>query len=179
MNSFVLIHNLLTIIHNQFEKLYKWRNTTSKKDQNIDVFIKRRQNQIKKEQNNLEVIKKQIEKTQEEVILKEKERDSQTGKTRNVSEKDILDLNKNLELFKEKQDLIINYINYLQLLLDAYNEYKKAMESQISPHKEVHLLKEISNNLVNVYQQKNLIEEWDKAHLPKSFFTKMFYKFFK
>ena len=169
---------MLTTLHHQFEKLYKWGKSTPQKDQNIDLFIKRRQNQIKEEQDNLEVIKKQIEKTQEEVLLKEKERDSQTGKTRIVSEKNILGLYKNLELFKEKQDLIVNYINYLQTLLEAYNEYKKATESNISPYKETHLLKKISNNLVNVYEQKKLIQEWDKAH-TSGLFKKMFYKFFK
>lgn len=113
------------------EKLGWWKNPTDKKIQEITDNIKKCEEKLKAQQDKLKDLKRTIEDTQEEILLKEKERDSQTGKIREITEMEILSLFKTFESTSGMRDLIFRNISSLQTVISKYKEYRTALESDL------------------------------------------------
>lgn len=112
-------------------KLFGGSNSNDKKLKEISEKIKKCEEKLKTQQNKLKNLKQTIEDTQEEILLKEKERDSQTGKIREITEKEILALFKTFESTSGMRDLIFRNIGSLQTVISKYKEYQTALESDL------------------------------------------------
>ena len=88
------------------EWLGLWKNPTDQKIQEITANIKKCEDKLKSQQDKLKDLKRTIEDTQEEILCKEMERDSQTGKIREITEMEILSLFKTFESTSGMRDLI-------------------------------------------------------------------------
>lgn len=113
------------------EKLGWWKSEKDKKKGLIDERIKKYEAKLKSQQNRLKDLKRTIESTQEEILCKEKERDSQTGKIREITEKEIALLFKTFDSTSGMRDLIIRNIEALNTTILKLKELETAVESDL------------------------------------------------
>ena len=167
MNSFVFIHNMLTPILNWIEMLNSRKNPAAKAERELDAYIQVHQNQLKKMQGNLHTLDKQIEEIQEDILLKEKERDAQTGNPQDIPDEEMLALSKILETLNEKRVLTMNYINSIQKLIDSYNAFKNGLISNMSDYQLNRIEESIISNVGQVFKNGELLHQWNKDHASK------------
>ena len=135
------------------EKLGWWKNPTDQKIQEITANIKKCEDKLKSQQDKLKDLKRTIEETQDEILLKEKERDSQTGEIRKITEKEILILFKKFESTSGMQNLIFRNIDSLQIVISKYKEYQTALESDLDSDQLEALTLDLLDNVKEVLQQ--------------------------
>ena len=113
------------------EKLGWWKSEKEIKKSQIAEHIKRHEAKLKSQQDRLKDLKRTIETTQEEILCKEKERDSQTGKIREITEKEISLLFKTFDSTSGMRDLIIRNIEALNTTILKLKELETAVESDL------------------------------------------------
>ena len=113
------------------EKLGWWKTEKEIKKSQIAEHIKRHEAKLKSQQDRLKDLKRTIETTQEEILCKEKERDSQTGKIREITEKEISLLFKTFDSTSGMRDLIIRNIEALNTTILKLKELETAVESDL------------------------------------------------
>lgn len=128
-------------------------NPIDTKIKEIEANIKKCEDKLKTQQNKLKDLKQTIENTQEEILLKEKERDSQTGKIREITEKEILSLFKTFESTSGMRDLIFRNISSLQTVISKYKEYQTALISDIDGDELEALTFDLMNNVKELQQE--------------------------
>lgn len=112
-------------------KLFGFSDSKIKKSREIAENIKKCEQKLKTQQNLLKDLKRTIADTQEEILLKEKERDSQTGQIREITEQEILSLFNTFKTNNEKRDLIFRNINTLQMVIAKYQQLQIAIDSDV------------------------------------------------
>ncbi len=134
-----------------------WKNPTDQKIKEISTNIKKCEDKLKSQQDKLKDLKRTIEDTQEEILLKEKERDSQTGKIREITEMEILSLFKTFESTSGMRDLIFRNISSLQTVISKYKEYRTALESDLDSEQLETLTMDLLDNVKELqYQDREL-----------------------
>lgn len=140
-----------------------WKNPTDKKIQDITANIKKCEDKLKSQQDKLKDLKRTIEDTQEEILLKEKERDSQTGKIREITEMEILSLFKTFESTSGMRDLIFRNISSLQTVISKYKEYRTALESDLDSEQLETLTMDLLDNVKELQQQDRELNRLGKV----------------
>ena len=135
------------------EKLGLWKNPTDQKIQEVTANIKKCEDKLKSQQDKLKDLKRTIEDAQEEILLKEKERDSQTGKIREITEMEILSLFKTFESTSGMRDLIFRNISSLQTVISKYKEYRTALESDLDSEQLETLTMDLLDNVKELQLQ--------------------------
>ncbi len=130
-----------------------WKNPTDQKIEEITANIKKCEDKLKSQQDKLKDLKRTIEDTQEEILLKEKERDSQTGKIREITEMEILSLFKTFESTSGMRDLIFRNISSLQTVISKYKEYRTALESDLDSEQLETLTMDLLDNVKELQLQ--------------------------
>ena len=134
-------------------KLLGFSNPKDKKLREIDDNIKKYEQKLKDQQNKLKNLKRSIEETQEEILLKEKERNSQTGQIREITEREILTLFKSFESTSGMQDLIFRNISSIQMVIDKYRQYQTAIESDLDSDELEALTLDLIDNVKELQRQ--------------------------
>ena len=137
----------------QMEWLGLWKNPTDQKIQEITANIKKCEDKLKSQQDKLKDLKRTIEDTQEEILCKEMERDSQTGKIREITEMEILSLFKTFESTSGMRDLIFRNISSLQTVISKYKEYRTALESDLDSEQLETLTMDLLDNVKELQLQ--------------------------
>ena len=143
-----------------------WKNPTDKKIQEINANIKKFEDKLKSQQDKLKDLKRTIEDTQEEILLKEKERDSQTGKIREITEMEILSLFKTFESTSGMKDLIFRNINSIKLVISKYREYLTALESDLDSDQLETLTMDLIDNVKELQLQDRELKRLETVGYP-------------
>lgn len=113
------------------EKLGWWKSEKDIRKEFIAEYIKQYENKLKSQQDRLKDLKRTLESTQEEILFKEKERYSQTGKIREITEKEIGLLFKTFDSTSGMRDLIIRNIEALNTTILKLKELETVVESDL------------------------------------------------
>ena len=150
------------------EKLGFWKNPTDKKIQEITANIKKFEDKLKSQQDKLKDLKRTIEDAQEEILLKEKERDSQTGKIREITEMEILSLFKTFESTSGMRDLIFRNINSIKLVISKYQEYLTALQSDMNSDELENLTMDLLDNVKELQLQDRELKRLETVGYPST-----------
>ena len=135
------------------EKLGWWKTEKEIKKSQIAEHIKRHEAKLKSQQDRLKDLKSVIETTQEEILCKEKERDSQTGKIREITEKEICLLFKTFDSTSGMRDLIIRNIDALNTTILKLKELETAVESDLDSEVLENLQIDLEDTVKELYLQ--------------------------
>ena len=150
------------------EKLGWWKNPRDQKIQEVAANIKKCEDKLKSQQDKLKDLKRTIEDTQEEILLKEKERDSQTGEIRKITEKEILTLFKKFESTSGMQNLIFRNIDSLQIVISKYKEFQTALESDLDSDQLEVLTLDLLDNVKEVQLQDRELKRLENVGYTSS-----------
>lgn len=148
------------------EKLRFWKSEKEIKKGQIAEHIKRYEAKLKSQQDRLKDLKRTIESTQEELLCKEKERNSQTGKIREITEKEIGLLFKTFDSTSGMRDLIIRNIEALNTTILKLKELETAVESDLDSD----VLETLQIDLEDAVSELHM-QDRDLARLEKTGYT--------
>lgn len=145
--------SIFTALRALFEKLGLWESESSKKKKEVKANIKRYEDRLKSQETKLEELKQTIASTQEEILFKEKELKSQTGKIREIVEKEIGLLFKKFESTTGMRDLIIRNIDGLNTTISKFNELLVALDSDLDSDSLEDLTMDLLDNIKELQAQ--------------------------
>lgn len=145
--------SIFLAIRKLLEGLGLWQSEQTKKLASIREDTKKYETQLKAQQDKLKDLKREIENSQESILVKEKEMNSQTGKIREITQREIASLFKQFESYSGQRDLIFRNIDSITTLINKLKEYATALESDLNPDAIADLTSDLLDNLQEIKAQ--------------------------
>lgn len=144
-------------------KLFGFSTPKEKKLKEVADKISSCEKKLNDQQNRLKDLKETIANTQDAILIKEKERDSQTGQIRGITEREILTLFKTFETNKEKSDLIFRNIETLQMVIAKYQQLQLAIDSEVDADELEALTMDLNDSVMELKQQDRAIKRLENV----------------
>ena len=156
MGVFLAIRRLL-------EAMGLWKTETARKLTEIQKGISDNEKKLKEQQTKLQTLKRNIENTQEAIFLKEKEMNAQTGKIREITEREIASLFKQFDSFSGLRDLIFRNIDSLNTVISKFKEYATALESNLDSEAIADMTGDLLDSLKELQAQDSAIRRLESV----------------
>lgn len=131
----------------------------AKKIKDVTAKIESYEKKLSIQQRKLEDIKSDYATIQERILLKEKERNTQTGEIRKITESEIVSLFKAFESKAGERDLIVRNVRALDKVIAKFKELRTALDSDLDTEELDTLILDLQDLLGDLKEQDRQLED--------------------